>query len=95
MEWVPQLEWWDAGLQAVQEGQAGQAGGGVALCIQERFDCTALTVRDDVVDSLWVRISRMKNKGDATAGIYHQSRSWGISTNELFYGQLGEKFLDW
>lgn len=47
-----------------------RAGGGLALYLWERFDCTALTVSDDVVESLWVRIRRMENKGDVV-GVYY------------------------
>lgn len=66
----------------------------VALYIRERFDCTALTVRDDVVESLWVRIRGMENKGDITVGVYYRSPSQDGSTNELCYRQLRKKNLD-
>lgn len=52
-------------------GGIGRAGGGVALYVRERFDCTALTVNDDVVESLWLRIRRMENKGDVVVGVYY------------------------
>jgi len=32
--------------------------------VRERFDCTVLTLSDNVVESLWVRIRGMKNQGD-------------------------------
>jgi len=60
------LECWDRGLQAVQEGQAS---GGVALCVGERSDCTALTVTHDVFESCWVRIRAMENKAGVVVGV--------------------------
>ena len=68
----------------------GRRGGGVALCVRERFDFTALAVRDDVVESLWVRIRGMENKEDVSVGAYYPSPSQDESTDELAYGQLGE-----
>ncbi|KAK4810495.1 hypothetical protein QYF61_004275 [Mycteria americana] len=47
-------------------------------------------VRDEVVESLWVRIRGMENKADVTVGVYYRSPSQDDSTNELFYRQLGE-----
>ena len=48
------------------------------------------TVSDDVVESLWVRISTMENKGNVIVGVYYGSPSQDVSTDELFYRQLGE-----
>ena len=73
-----------------RRARQGRRGGGVALYAWERFDLTALTVRDDVVESLWVKIRRMENKEDVIAGVYHQSPSQEDSTDEVFYRQLGE-----
>lgn len=58
--------------------------GGVALCVSERFDCTACTVRDDVVESLCVGIRRMENKADVIVGVYYCSFSHNDSTDDLF-----------
>lgn len=52
------------GLQAVGEGQRGRRGGGVALDVREQFDCRALRVGGDVVESLRVKIREVENKGD-------------------------------
>ena len=73
-----------------RRARQGRRGGGVALYAWERFDFTALTVRDDVVESLWVRIRGMENKEDVIAGVYHRSPSQEDSTDEVFYRQLGE-----
>ena len=63
------MECWDGGPGAVEEGQAGQV----------RWRCLTLhngdiliiqnLVSDDVVDSLWVRITEMENK-DVAVGVY-------------------------
>jgi len=50
-------------------GCPSMRGEGVALYVRYRFDCTALTVSDDVVESLWVRIRGMENKGDVLVGV--------------------------
>jgi len=35
-------------------------------------------------------IREMENKGDVVAGVYYQSHSQDVSTDELFYTKLGE-----
>lgn len=42
-----ELKHWDGGLESVEEGQA--RGRGVAQYVRERFVCTVLTVRDDML----------------------------------------------
>jgi len=44
------------GYRLFRRDRQGRRGGGVARYIRERFDCIALTVSDNVVESLWVRI---------------------------------------
>ena len=78
------------GYRLFRRDRQDRQGGGAALYIRERFDCTALTVSDDVVESLWVMIRGMENKGDAIVGVYYRSPSQDDSTDELFYRQLGE-----
>lgn len=75
------------GYRQFRRDKQGRQGGGVLLYIRERFDCTALTVRDDVVETLWVR---MENKADVVVGVYYCSLSQDDSTDDLFCGQLGE-----
>lgn len=48
MEQVPQLACWNGGLQALKEDRQGRQCGGAALYEKGRFDCTALTVSNDV-----------------------------------------------
>ncbi|KAK4810955.1 hypothetical protein QYF61_013363 [Mycteria americana] len=78
------------GYRLFRRNRQGRRGGGVAPYVRDRCDCTALTVRDDVVESLWVRIKGMENKGDVTVGVYYRSPSQDVSTDELFCRQLGE-----
>ncbi|KAK4810895.1 hypothetical protein QYF61_013303 [Mycteria americana] len=78
------------GYRLFRRDRQGRRGGGVAPYVRERCDCTALTVRDDVVESLWVRIKGMENKGDVTVGVYYRSPSQDVSADELFCRQLGE-----
>ncbi|KAK4806962.1 hypothetical protein QYF61_027329 [Mycteria americana] len=77
------------GYRLFRRDRQGRRGGGVALYVRERLDCTALTVSDNVVENLWVRIRKVENKGDVV-GVYYQSPSQDDSTYELFYKQLGE-----
>ena len=84
---------WSAGMEGyrlVRRDRQGGRGGGVALYVRERFDCTALTVSSDVVESLCVRIRGMENKADVIVGVYCRSLSQDDSTDKLFYRQLGE-----
>lgn len=57
--------WWNAshGWSAGMEGyrlfrssRQGRRVGGCTLHTRERFDCTALTISDDVVESLWLQV---------------------------------------
>ncbi|KAK4827172.1 hypothetical protein QYF61_015134 [Mycteria americana] len=91
--WWNESHDWSAGMEGYRlfrRDRQGKQGGGVALYVRERFDCTALTVSDDVVESLWVRIRGMEDKGDVVGGVYYRSLSQDVSTDELFYRQLGE-----
>ncbi|KAK4832275.1 hypothetical protein QYF61_021674 [Mycteria americana] len=54
------------------------------------IECTALTVRDDVVESLWLRIRGMENKADVIVDVCYRSPSRDDSDYELFYRQLGD-----
>ncbi|KAK4818852.1 hypothetical protein QYF61_020071 [Mycteria americana] len=91
--WWNESHDWSTGMEGYRlfrrDGQ-GRRGGGVALYVRERFDCTALAVSDDVVESLWVRIRGIENKGDIVVGVYYRSPSQAVSTDELSYRQLGE-----
>ena len=91
--WWNESHAWTAGIEGYRlfrRCRQGRRGGGVALYVRERFACTALTVSDDAVESLWVRIRGMENKGDVIVGVYYPSPSQDVSTDELFYRQLGD-----
>lgn len=53
-------------------GGIGRAGG-VALCAREKLDFTALTLRDDAVESLMVSSWGMENKANVLVGVSYQS----------------------
>ena len=75
--WWNESHDWSAGMEGCRlfrRDRQGRQGGGVALYVRERFDCTALTVRDDMVESLWVRIRGMENKADVVVGVYCPAR---------------------
>ncbi|GAB0207654.1 hypothetical protein GRJ2_003231100 [Grus japonensis] len=48
----------------------------------------ALTVDDDIVESLWVRMKGKVNKVDVVVGVYYQPLSQDTTTDELFYKEL-------
>lgn len=50
------------------------------MCVRETSDSTALSVRNDVVESLWVR--GMDNKEDVIIGFCCSSPSQDDSTDE-------------
>lgn len=53
-------------------GRAGE--GVVVLYVVEGSDCTKLTVINDMVESLWIRIKRQANNVDVV-GVYNRSPS--------------------
>lgn len=72
------------GYRLFRRNKEGRGGGGVALCVREQFDCTTLTVSDDVV------LNKDKRGGNKdVVGIYYQSPSQEVSIDELFYRQSG------
>ncbi|GAB0190604.1 hypothetical protein GRJ2_001525700 [Grus japonensis] len=91
--------WWEecCELCAVMDGyrlfrrdRQGRRGGGVALYVTEGLDCTELSVGDDTVESLWVRIKGQANKGDVVVGVYYRPPSQDDATDELFFKELRE-----
>ncbi|XP_040977464.1 uncharacterized protein LOC121232961 [Aquila chrysaetos chrysaetos] len=88
--WWNESHDWSAGMEGYRLFRRDRRGGGVTLYVRERLDCTALTVSGDVVESLWVRIRGMENKGEVVVGVYYRSPSQDVSTDGLFYRQLGE-----
>lgn len=52
--WWNESHGWSAGMERYRlfrSDSHGRRGGGVTQCVRERFDCTAPTVSDDVVES--------------------------------------------
>ncbi|GAB0208021.1 mitochondrial enolase superfamily member 1 [Grus japonensis] len=91
--------WWEESCDwcAVMDGyrlfrrdRQGRRGGGVALYVTEGLDCTGLSVGDDTVESLWVRIKGQANKGDVVVGVYYRPPSQDDATDELFFKELRE-----
>lgn len=76
------------GNRLFKSDRQGRWGGEVPLSVRERLDFTVLTIRDDVVESLWMRIREMENK-NVVAYVYYHLPSQDLNTNELFYQQLG------
>ncbi|KAK4830989.1 hypothetical protein QYF61_014560 [Mycteria americana] len=73
--WWNESHDWSAGMEGYRpfrRDRQGRQGGGDALYVRERFHCTALTISDDVVESLWVRIRVMENKGVVVVGVYYR-----------------------
>lgn len=58
------------GTRLFRRDKQNRRGGVFTLHVRERFDYTALTVNDDVVRSLWLRIRGMGNRGDILVGFY-------------------------
>ena len=54
------------------------------------LDCTALVVRDDVVESLWVRTNGKTNNANVVMGVNCRSLSQHGDNNVLFYNKLRE-----
>ncbi|GAB0177355.1 anoctamin-2 [Grus japonensis] len=78
------------GYRLFRRDRQGRQGGGVVLFVREKFDSTALAVRDDKVESLWMRNKGIEKKEDVTVVVYYSLPSQDDSTDELFYRQLGE-----
>ena len=91
--------WWEESCDwcAVMDGyrlfrrdKQCRRGGGVALYVTEGLDCTELSVGDDMVESLWVRIKEQANKGDVIVGVYYRPPSEDGATDELFFKEQSE-----
>ncbi|GAB0186493.1 hypothetical protein GRJ2_001114600 [Grus japonensis] len=91
--------WWEESCDwcAVMDGyrlfrrdRQGRRGGGVALYVTEGLDCTELSIGDDMVKSLWVRIKGQANKGDVIVGVYYRPPSQDDATDELFFKEIIE-----
>ena len=65
--------------------RAGEVGGGVAMYVKQGLDCVELQVGDGKVESLWVRIKGLTNKGDVVVGVYYRPPGQDDNTDELFF----------
>ena len=63
------------GYRLFRRDRQGRRGGGVALYVTEGLDCMELSIGDDMVKSLWVRIKGQANKGDVVVGVYYRPPS--------------------
>ena len=61
----------------------GRGGRAVTLYVREKLDCTAFTVSGDVVESLWVKIRRLENKGYVVACLLLITQQ-AVGTEELY-----------
>ncbi|GAB0182550.1 hypothetical protein GRJ2_000720300 [Grus japonensis] len=91
--------WWEESCDwcAVMDGyrlfrrdRQGRRCWGVGLYGTEGLDCTELSVGNDTVGSLWVRIKGQANKGDVIVGVYYRPPSQDDATDELFFKELRE-----
>lgn len=87
--WVPQLECWEEGYQLFRRHRHDKRGGGVPLYISERVNHIAITIRDDVIESLWVSIDGEDNQVDVT-GVSYQLLIKYDNADELVSRDLGE-----
>lgn len=62
----------------------------MALYVTEGLSCTELTVGNDTLESLWIRIKGQANKVDVIVGVYYKPPSQVDNTDQLFYKELRE-----
>lgn len=60
----------------------------MVLCVRECFDVVELGVRNDKVESLWVRIRGTAKKAEILLGVCYKPPSQDEKTDEMFYKQL-------
>lgn len=62
----------------------------MALYVTKGLSCTELTVGNDTLESLWIRIKGQANKVDVIVGVYYKPPSQVDNTDQLFYKELRE-----
>ncbi|GAB0177896.1 hypothetical protein GRJ2_000254900 [Grus japonensis] len=91
--------WWEESCdwRAVMDGyrlfrrdRQGRRSGGEALYVTEGLDYTELSVSNNTVESLWVRLMGQANKGGVVVGVYYRPPSQDDATDELFFKELRE-----
>ena len=65
----------------------GRRGGDVALYVKKWIECEELSLRNshEQVESLWVGIGDLGNKGNLVAGVYSRPPNQGEPTDEAFF----------
>ncbi|RMC01280.1 hypothetical protein DUI87_22233 [Hirundo rustica rustica] len=87
--------WWDEsrgwstardGYKLFRRDRKGRRGGGVALYIKKALD--TISINEDGVERLWVRIKGKANKADVLVGVCYRPASQEEEVNNLLYKQL-------
>ncbi|KAJ7404365.1 mitochondrial fission process protein 1 [Pitangus sulphuratus] len=66
----------------------GRRGREMALYVTEGLECMELTVSNDTVETLWVRMKGQTNKVDITLAVYYTPPSQDDDTDKLFFEDL-------
>lgn len=61
------------GYDMFRKDRQSKGGGDFALSARERLEYTAPAAKDDVVESIWVRIKRIDSKADITVSAINHS----------------------
>ena len=56
------------GYRLFRRDRQDRQGGGLALYVREGLDCMALTVGDDTIERLWVRIKEERKRSGCCCG---------------------------
>ncbi|RMC01235.1 hypothetical protein DUI87_22184 [Hirundo rustica rustica] len=87
--------WWDEscgwstardGYKLFRRDRKGRRGGGVALYIKKALD--TISINEDGVECLWVRIKGKANKADVLVGVCYRPPSQEEEVDNLLYKQL-------
>ncbi|RMC01239.1 hypothetical protein DUI87_22188 [Hirundo rustica rustica] len=87
--------WWDEsrgwstardGYKLFRRDRKGRRGGGVALYIKKALD--TISINEDGVERLWVRIKGKANKADVLLGVCYRPPSQEEEVDNLLYKQL-------
>lgn len=74
------------GFRLFRRRSQGRRGEGLMLHVKEGWDCMQLAAGDDMIESLWVRITGKANNADVVVGVYHHRGWMAYSTGILFCG---------
>jgi len=62
------------GYKLFRRDSQGRRGGGVALQVEECFDCIEVNNCHDKVECLWVRMKGKANNAGMLLGVYYRTR---------------------